>query len=217
MARIVFDLDGTLIDSAPDIAAAANATLAEVGADPLSVAEARGFIGAGAPKFVERMARARNLPDPEAVLPRFLHHYARAVDQGVIYPGVEAALTRLAAQGHRLGLCTNKPTGPTQAVLSHFGWSKRFEVVVCGDTLPQRKPDPAPLHAAFDALGTGAMVYVGDSEVDAETGLRAGVPFLLYTRGYRKAAVTDLTHHAAFDDWGQVPNLVAGLLPGLLE
>lgn len=211
MARIVFDLDGTLIDSAPDIAAAANATLAEVGAAPLSVDEARSFVGAGAVVFVERMARARSVPDPEPLMPRFVHHYERAVSQTVIYPGVEAALAQLKAQGHRLGLCTNKPARPTQTVLAHLGWSDMFETVFTGDTLPQRKPDPAPLLAAFEALGDGPMIYVGDSEVDAETADRAGVPFLLYTPGYRKAPVEDLIHTEAFDNWTVVPGLVAKL------
>lgn len=212
MARIVFDLDGTLIDSAMDIAAAANATLAEFGAKPLSVVEARGFVGADAVIFVERMARARDLPDPAPLVPRFVYHYERAVQDTVIYPGVEDALATLKARGHRLGLCTNKPTRATQAVLAHLGWSDLFGAVFTGDSLPVRKPDPAPLLAAFEALGDGPAIYVGDSEVDAETGERAGVPFLLYTPGYRKTPIAELTVTAAFDDWSEVPRLVAGLV-----
>lgn len=212
MARIVFDLDGTLIDSAPDIAAAANATLAEVGAKPLPVDLARSFVGAGAVVFVERMAKARQLPDPAQLMPRFVHHYERAVENTVIYPGVEAALAELKSHGHNLGLCTNKPTRPTQAVLAHLGWSTRFDTVFCGDSLPHRKPDPAPLLAAFDALGDGPAIYVGDSEVDAETGARANVSFLLYSLGYRTTPVEDLVHTAAFDDWARVPGLVAELI-----
>ncbi|GAB5446387.1 phosphoglycolate phosphatase [Gymnodinialimonas sp.] len=211
MARIVFDLDGTLIDSAADIAAAANATLAEVGAPPLSVDLARSFVGAGAVVFVERMARARNLPDAAALVPRFVHHYEGAVHQTVIYPGVEAALAALKDQGHRLGLCTNKPARPTQAVLAHLGWTQLFDTVFTGDSLPQRKPDPAPLLAALDALGSGPAIYVGDSEVDVQTAERAGVPFLLYTPGYRATPLEELTHAAAFDAWADVPKLVADL------
>ncbi|ABD54890.1 phosphoglycolate phosphatase [Jannaschia sp. CCS1] len=211
MARIVFDLDGTLIDSAQDITSAANATLAEVDADPLSLAEARSFVGSGAVVFVERMARARDLADPEPLLPRFVHHYEHAVHDTVIYPGVEAALAALKAHGHRLGLCTNKPGSPTRAVLAHLGWERLFEVVFTGDSLPQRKPDPAPLLAAFDALGDGPAIYVGDSEVDAETAERADVPFVLYTPGYRTAPLDDLVHAAAFDDWARVPWIVADL------
>lgn len=209
MARIVFDLDGTLIDSVADIAAAANACLAEVGAAPLGVAEARGFVGAGAVVFVERMARARGLPDPAALLPRFLHHYERAVAQTEIFPGVEAALAAFTSEGHRLGLCTNKPARPTRAVLAHLGWADLFDTVLCGDSLPQRKPHPAPLLAAFEALGEGPAIYVGDSEVDAETAARAGIAFVLYTPGYRTTPVQELPHAAAFDDWAQLPGLIA--------
>ena len=209
MARIVFDLDGTLIDSARDIAAAANATLAEVGAEPLSVDEARSFVGAGAVVFVERMARARALPDAAPLVPRFVHHYESAVHDTVIYPGVEGALSALKIAGHRFGLCTNKPAKPTQAVLAHLGWDTLFDTVFTGDSLPQRKPDPAPLRAAFEALSEGTMIYVGDSEVDAETADRAGVPFLLYTPGYRTTPVAQLVHARAFDDWAVVPDFVS--------
>ncbi|MBY4891776.1 phosphoglycolate phosphatase [Rhodobacteraceae bacterium N5(2021)] len=211
MARIVFDLDGTLIDSVADIAAAANATLAEVGEAPLSVDQARSFVGAGAVVFVERMARARDLPDPAPLVPRFLHHYEGAVTQTLIYPGVEAALARLEQRGHSLGLCTNKPHLPTQAVLAHLGWADLFDTVLTGDSLPQRKPDPAPLLAAFDALGTGPSIYVGDSDVDAETAARAHVPFVLFTPGYRTTPVEDLPHTAAFDDWSEIPNVIVSL------
>ncbi len=212
MARIVFDLDGTLIDSAPDIAAAANRTLAEVGVTPLSLAQARSFVGGGAPIFVERMAAARGLADPAVLLPRFLHHYEGAVAHTVIYPGVEDALARLRAGGHRLGLCTNKPVGPTRSVLAHFGWDAMFDIVVGGDSLAVCKPDPAPLLAAFEDLGEGPCLYVGDSEVDAETAARAGVPFVLFTEGYRKSPVADLQHGALFSDWAEVPGVVGALL-----
>jgi phosphoglycolate phosphatase len=209
MARIVFDLDGTLIDSVPDIAAAANATLAEIDAAPLSLEQARGFVGAGAGVFVARMAQLRGLSEPARLMPRFLHHYERAVGLTEVYAGVEEALDGLAAAGHRLGLCTNKPARPTKAVLAHLGWQDRFEVVLAGDSLPQRKPDPAPLKAAFDGLGDGPMIYVGDSEIDAEAGQRAGVPFLIYTPGYRSARLEELPHAAAFDDWSEVLAIVA--------
>ncbi len=212
MARIVFDLDGTLIDSAPDIAVAANATLAEVGVRPLSLKETRGFVGAGAVAFVERMARARDLGDADALLSRFMHHYERAVGQTVIYPGVETALAALTARGHRLGLCTNKPQNPTLAVLAHLGWEDMFGVVFTGDSLAVRKPDPAPLLGALEGLGGGAAIYVGDSEVDAETAERAGVAFVLFTQGYRKAQVEELVHAARFDDWSEMPGLIAGLV-----
>lgn len=214
MARIVFDLDGTLIDSAPDIQAIANRLLAREGAAQITLRETRGFIGNGAAVFVARMRAARGLPDSaQARLHAdFVAAYESAVTLTVIYPGVCAALDVLQSQGNSLGLCTNKPEGPTLAVLNHLGLTDRFATIMCGDSLPQNKPDPAPLHAAFAGLGKGPAIYVGDSEVDAETAQRAGVPFLLFTQGYRKTLVDQLYHTHAFDDFAHLPDLVAQVL-----
>lgn len=213
MARIVFDLDGTLIDSAPDLQGIANTLLAGEGREPISLAEAREFIGNGVGVFVRKMRQARDIPeaDHKRLLDAFVARYEGAVDLTVPYAGVEAALARLGAD-HALGLCTNKLIAPTRAVLRHFGLAHHFATVVGGDSLPQHKPDPAPLHAAFDALGEGPRLYVGDSEVDAETAVRAKVPFLLFTPGYRKGAIADLPHRAAFDEWSDLPGLVATCL-----
>ncbi|MGR3502839.1 phosphoglycolate phosphatase [Pseudaestuariivita sp.] len=212
MARIVFDLDGTLIDSAPDIQGIANRLLDEAGRAPLSLAETKSFIGNGAPVLIAKMCGARDLPaEAEAdLLTAFLARYESAFDLTHPYPGVVEVLAQLGT-AHRLGICTNKPKAPTYAVLAHLGLAPHFKVVLGGDSLPQRKPDPAPLRAAFDALGAGPCIYVGDSEVDAETARRAGVPFLLFTHGYRKSEVSAIPHTAAFDDWSAVPALVAGL------
>ena len=211
---LVFDLDGTLVDSAPDICAVANAVLTEEGVAPLALDEARGFVGAGASVFVERMRAARGLPEADhaRLLARFLAGYEGAVENTRPYPGVADALAALAARGHPMGVCTNKPIGPARGVLAHFGLSHRFGAVVGGDSLPARKPDPAPLRATIEALGSGAALFVGDSEIDAETAARAGLPFLLFTRGYRKAPVESLPHAAAFDDFAALPGLVDGLV-----
>ena len=209
MARIVFDLDGTLIDSAPDLQAIANALLAGEGAAPISLADVHQFIGEGVGVFVARMRAARGIPDSaqDRLLADFVARYDGAVDLTQPYPGMHAALAHL-AQDHALGLCTNKLIGPTRTVLRHFDLERFFGAVLGGDSLPQRKPDPAPLDATFAALGDGLRLYVGDSDTDAETARRAGVPFVLFTKGYRKSAVADLLHDAAFDDWAGLPGLV---------
>ena len=213
MARIVFDLDGTLVDSAPDIRAVANSVLAEEGRAPLSLAETVAFIGEGTSVFVARMRAARDIPETEQerLHAAFLPRYQGAVHLTEMYDSVTEALRALADAGHVLGLCTNKPEGPADAVLRHFGLTGFFATRIGGDSLATRKPDPAPLHAALDALGDGPSLYVGDSETDAETAARADVPFLLFTRGYRKAAVESLPHRARFDDWAALPGLVAAL------
>ncbi|MGK7753685.1 MULTISPECIES: phosphoglycolate phosphatase [unclassified Roseovarius] len=213
---VVFDLDGTLIDSAPDIHAAANTVLERHGIAPFMLAEARGFVGHGAEVFVERCLSARGLAGDAAleaqVLGEFLDLYERAVHLTRPYPGVMACLDALAAEGLTLAICTNKPEGPTAAVLAHLGMDSYFAVVVGGDTLAKRKPDPAPLREVISRVGAARTVYVGDSEVDAETAARAEVPFVLYTQGYRRTPAEDLPHDARFGTFGDLPSVVRRLL-----
>ena len=216
MAALVFDLDGTLIDSAPDIHLAANAALSDEGVPTLTLAEARDCVGHGAAIFVSRAMALRGLGDDPVlhrrILDGFLGRYEGAVHLTRPYPGVPEALDALRGAGHRLALCTNKPAAPTRAVLAHLGLDALFDPVICGDSLPQRKPDPAPLRAAVAGAGGGPAIYVGDSEVDAETALAATLPFLLFTEGYRKTPVAELPHTRTFDRFSALPGLVAELL-----
>ena len=207
-ARVVFDLDGTLIDSAPDIHGVANSVLAEHGKQ-ITLAQTHSFIGNGVAVFIERMLTAVSLPQnlQGDMLPMFKHAYLTAVEHTHPYTGVIAALDALKDAGHSMGICTNKPMAPCMAVLDHLALTPYFATFWGGDSLSVHKPDPAPLHAAFD--GQGPQIYVGDSEVDAETAQRAGVVFLLYTEGYRKTPLSEVPHTAAFNDFAQLPALVA--------
>lgn len=208
-AVIGFDLDGTLIDSAPDIHGIANKVLSDEGLDGVTLAEARSFVGKGAANFVTRMREARGIPVSEQarLLEAYLDYYENAVDLTVVYPGVRGALEALLGDGHRLVLCTNKPERPTKTVLEHFDLAAYFDVVIGGDTLPERKPDPAPLRAAFGDA-TGVRLYVGDSEIDAGAAQAAGVPFLLYTEGYRHSEVEEMAHQARFSHFDALPGIV---------
>lgn len=213
---VVFDLDGTLIDSAPDIWRTANHVLEGEGLAPITFEQSRGFIGRGARVFVERMELAvtgANDPVRTAHLhARFLHFYERAHESTQVYPHVVATLDALRGQGLRLGLCTNKPLRPTQAVLAHLGWDAIFDMVIGGDSLPVAKPDPAPLLAVLEGMGLALpdVAYIGDSETDAETAERAGARFGLYTEGYRKAPPEALYHQFRFSDYRDLAGLLHG-------
>lgn len=214
MARIVFDLDGTLIDSALDLHHIANAILTEEGLAPITVAQARGFIGNGARVFVARLCGVRSIPEAELdrIFEKFMQRYQGAVHLTVPYPGVKHALQQLTRAGHHLGICTNKPMAPCMAVLRHLELDGHFQTVRAGDSLPVHKPEPDPLNAAFADLPDGPEIYVGDSEVDVETAQRAMVPFLLFTEGYRKKPVAMLPHTGTFSNYDALPGLVRQLL-----
>ncbi|MBN8293980.1 phosphoglycolate phosphatase [Rhodobacter sp. NTK016B] len=211
--RIVFDLDGTLIDSAPDLHAAINRVLAEWGKAPFDLPTVKRFIGNGIPALVTLARQSRGLDEAEQplmVARMFAHYTAAPATLTRPFPHVIPALQRLVAGGARLGLCTNKAESPTLSILTALKMERYFDTVIGGDSLPTQKPDPAPLLAAFDGLG-GSGLYIGDSEVDAECARRAGVPFALFTRGYRKTPVDQLPHVLAFDDFAGLTERLTAL------
>lgn len=214
--RIIFDLDGTLIDSAPDINAAANAALAAEGLAPVTQEQSISFIGNGAAAFVRRLELASAGDcDPERLQrlhERFVSFYETTHSLTRAYPGVEDVLVALRTTGWKIGICTNKPIGPARKALAHMGWTNLFDTVIGAGMLPVMKPDPAPLFAVIEGLGGGASVYVGDSEVDAATAQAAHVPFALFTRGYRKSPVAEIPHDRAFDDFHALPEIARALL-----
>jgi phosphoglycolate phosphatase len=219
LAAVVFDLDGTLVDSAPEIHGVANKVFADKGLQPMTFETVREAIGNGVGVLVGRLLQSQGLsgsgPLQDELVARFVKIYEESFDLTTLYPGVTEALTDLSAAGHRMAICTNKPKGPAGAVLRHFGLAHHFPVVIGGDSLPVRKPDPLPLHAAAQALTDGPVIFVGDSEVDAETARAAGIPLALYTQGYRRAPAETLGAKVIFDDYGALPGLVAHIAPRL--
>lgn len=209
---VVFDLDGTLIDSAPDIAFAVNAMLQEQRQPPLDLATVTSFVGNGLPKLVERVLNATGMaPDSHAARFADVLRYYHAEGQAVLtrpYPNVIATLTALQAAGTKMAICTNKPAAPARQVLDHLDMARFFDVVLGGDSLPTRKPDPEMLAECLRQLGTDTCAYVGDTEVDAETAQNGRQRFYLYTPGYRKSPVNQIPHHAAFDDFAELPALL---------
>ncbi|MDO5606183.1 MAG: phosphoglycolate phosphatase [Paracoccus sp. (in: a-proteobacteria)] len=210
--NVIFDLDGTLIDSVPDIHAASNAALADEGLGALDLATVRGFVGRGVPHLIACMMKAHGIDDPRTaarVQAGLMARYDEAVTLTRMFDGVPGALTRLRDDGHVLAICTNKPAAPAHAVLRHLGLDGFFGVVIGGDSGLARKPDPAPLNHTLTLMPPGRAIFVGDSEIDAATAAAAGMPFLLYTEGYRKAPAGTLPHHALFSDFAILPRLVA--------
>ncbi len=138
-----------------------------------------------------------------------IQRYETEVDGNTPYPGVIAALDQLAAMGCAMAVATNKPLRPAMAALRHVGMDRFFPVVLGGDSLPTRKPDPAMVHDAARQLGRDRVLYIGDSEVDAETAGNAGLALLLFTEGYRKTPVDQLQHAANFKQFDQLPDIVA--------
>jgi len=190
----LIDLDGTLLDTAPDLAAAANATLAELGLRQVDAGEVRNFIGKGIAALVRRCLESAcgGAPDEtlsESALERFALHYERLNGSASrLYPGVEEGLAAMRARGLRLACVTNKASRFTGPLLASSRLAGYFDRVVTGDRVGLRKPDPGPFLFACHALGVAPpeAAVIGDSANDAEGGRRAGCRVLLVPYGYRE-------------------------------
>lgn len=183
---IAFDLDGTLIDSRRDLAESANQLIEELGGEPLTEEQIGGMVGEGAALLVRRALRAAGRGERAHALERFLQIYdERLLNHTRLYDGI-ADVVRQARSRARLTVLTNKPTRPTEQILSALGLRDAFEEVVGGDGPYPRKPDPAGLHAMMSAAGVGApdTLLVGDSAIDLETAQRAGVRCCLVSYGF---------------------------------
>ncbi|BBK31104.1 phosphoglycolate phosphatase [Stella humosa] len=213
---IIFDFDGTLVDSAADLRTALNRLLAEQGLEPRPLDAVRRMIGDGALKLVERGFAAAGRPVEGDTLARhgkrFLEIYEPiSADSTETYPGVMATLEGLAAAGHKLGLCTNKPERATRLMLASLGLDRLLTSVVGGDSLPVKKPDPAPLLAAIAGLGLtpAQALMVGDNEHDVATAKAAGVPVVAVSYGYARVPLAELHADAIIDDFADLPTAIA--------
>ena len=183
---LVFDLDGTLIDSAPDLAQAVNALLKEFGKPSLAETAIRPMIGDGSRLLLARALAASGIDTPaDDLFDRFMVHYlAYAADKTKVYPDVPETLAALKAKGHPLGVCTNKPLMPTEHVLEAYGLAHFFGAVIGGDSLPQRKPAPEPLLVTIERLGGGPAVMIGDGINDMLCARAAEIPSILIPSDY---------------------------------
>ena len=210
---VVFDLDGTLIDSAPDMHRAVNRMLADQGCAPLSLTDIRSMVGDGAAALIARALAARHCinADPTQALAQFLEYYeAEPTAVTRTFPGVPETLKRLQTSGLTLAVCTNKPTGITKTILERLAIDQFFVRVVGGDSLPFRKPDPRALLEVIKGFGTPAQatLMVGDSEVDAATAHGANVPFVLMTYGYHRGPIEEISSVATLDHFHELATLL---------
>lgn len=212
----IFDLDGTLIDSLPDLVTAMNKTLAEWGRDPLSGTELGPMVGDGAGTLVTRAFTARGgLPGPDVapVLRRFLDHYEpHAADQTYVWPGVVETLEALRARGIVLAVCTNKPTKATHDVLAALGLDHFFAVVVGGDDTPALKPSAEHVNTVLDRLGVHheEAVMIGDSINDVLAAKGAGLPVVVLSFGYSRVPPHELGADLVLDDFRLLQKVIAG-------
>jgi phosphoglycolate phosphatase len=210
---VVFDLDGTLIDSAPDMHRAVNLVLADMGCASLTLPEIRSMVGDGASALIARALAARHCvnADPGMALTQFLNHYEAQPTAGTrTFQGVPETLQRLQAAGLTLAVCTNKPTRLTTMILDRLGIARFFARIVAGDTLPFRKPDARTLLEVINGFGVAkaATVMVGDSEVDAATAHAASVPFILMTYGYHRGPISEISSIATLDHFHELATLL---------
>lgn len=212
---VVFDLDGTLVDSSADLAAALNHVLARMGRPVVDEATVRRLVGRGA-RVLIREGLALSGESSEALVeenyPAFIDYCADHICVGTRpYPGVEATLDALGARGARRAICTNKPERLTHLLVQALGWQECFEAIVGADTTGARKPDPAPLHEAIARAGGRRAVLVGDSITDAETARAAGLPFVAVSYGFADRPVEALGADAIVQDFARLPEVLAGL------
>ncbi len=216
MKAIIFDLDGTLVDSVAALQAIASQFMDEMGWRPLELSEARAYIGHGSRWFLEQALRARDVWDPDEFETRFRHfHEIYAAAPGSAnrpFPAVGDVLATLGSRADvALGLCTNKPKAPTHVVLAAHAWTPLFDCVIAGDELPERKPHPLPLQTVVERTGASKAVYIGDSEVDCATAAAAGIPFVFFTEGYCNAPLDESAIRARFSHFSELPAILARL------
>lgn len=217
-SAIVFDLDGTLVETAPDLHGALVHVLEAHGRRPVTLQDVRNIVGDGARATLERGFATTGAPLEAAAFEEafqmFLRHYAANVARlSRPFEGVEEVLTRFREAGAALGVCTNKPQGLSDSLLQQLDLTKYFGTIVGGDALPVRKPDPAHLTATIERLKRNGApaVMVGDSRNDVAAARAAGVPVVLVSFGYTSTPVQELGGDIIIDHFRDLPAALAEL------
>ncbi|MBB3265472.1 phosphoglycolate phosphatase [Azospirillum sp. OGB3] len=214
-SAVVFDLDGTLIDSARDMTRVLNRTLSRFARPSLTEAQVRGMVGDGSAALVRQAFSATgdalNEEALKTALADYLDAYFRDDEPPLLYPGVSDTLAALAENGVRLGLCTNKPERITRKLLDRLGLSPLFSALAGGDTLPVKKPDGRHLSWVVEALGGGSAAMVGDNRNDVAAARAAGVPVVAMTYGYPRMPVQELGADVLLDRIADLPDALRRL------
>jgi phosphoglycolate phosphatase len=214
---VVFDLDGTLVETAPDLVDTLNWVFRREGLPELPYEEARNMIGGGARRMIENGlrldGRAVDNAEMDRMLADFIRYYGEHVaDRSLPFPGLDTALDQLAGHGFRFAVCTNKREGLSRLLLQALKMTHRFEAICGPDTFNIYKPDPEILRRTIHAAG-GAMdraIMVGDSETDIATARAAGIPIVAVDFGYSEIPVTQLSPDRLISHYDQ-------LVPAVLE
>ena len=216
---VVFDLDGTLVDSAPDLVATLNVIFAREGLPPVAYDTARNLVGGGARSMIERSlaAQERKLDTAgvDGLVKDFVEHYAAHIaDRSRAFPGLEAALDQLAAGGCRFAVCTNKLQWLSVRLLDALGLANRFAAICGADTFGLQKPHPDLLRRTIARAGgdPGHAVMVGDSISDIATARAAGVPVVAVDHGYTETPVGELGPDRVISTFAELPSAVFDLL-----
>ncbi len=223
MRGVIFDLDGTLIDSIPDVVGSLNAVLRSAGRREISVAEGRLMVGGGAEPLLDRAFRATGDPangaEIGAGVAAFLEEYkSRPALETTIYPGAEAALDELASAGYALGICTNKPHQMALTVLDALNLTDRFACSIGKGAFDYHKPDRRHYDAVATGMGIEARetVYIGDSSTDVETARAANVPVVVVTFGYNAAPVETLGADRLIDSFSELSAAIGSITEATL-
>jgi phosphoglycolate phosphatase len=213
---LIFDLDGTLADTAPDLLGATNAVLAARGRPLLDLGHLRHMVGFGAVALIGQAMEASGAPVTEAEMPPlidiFLAHYRAHIADGTrLFPGVPETLAELKARGARLGVLTNKPQELTDMLLPRLGLEGMFAATYGAGRKTYTKPDPRIFREVVEDCGGGPGVMIGDSITDLSTARAAGAPCILFTYGYTHVPVQELGADLVLDDFAALPGALEQL------
>jgi phosphoglycolate phosphatase len=216
---VVFDLDGTLVDTAPDLINALNFVLDREGLPPVPLHSARNMIGAGARAMIERglelEGRTAGLADITRLTKDFIDYYAAHIaDVSRPFEGLEAALDELGSRGYRFAVCTNKLEWLSKLLLDQLGLSSRFSAICGADTFGVSKPDPAILQQTIARAGgqVSQSIMVGDAGPDIGVARRAGVPVIGVEFGYTEVPIADLKPDRLISHMRELPAAVGSLM-----